>query len=100
LLHDAGAASVELRIADRGPGIPPEMLAQVFEPYVSSKPKGTGLGLPIVKKIIEEHSGKVWMENNPDGGGAIAVIRLPVSISASAPSTAPPAANNARSNVA
>jgi len=99
LLREADATAVELRVTDRGPGIPPEMLAQVFEPYVSSKPKGTGLGLPIVKKIIEEHSGKVWMENNADGGAA-AVIRLPVSTSATAAATDFPTASNARSNVA
>jgi len=69
---------IELRIEDRGPGIEEELLARIFEPYVTSKTKGTGLGLAIVKKIIEEHSGMVWLENIP-GGGACAVIQLPVS---------------------
>jgi nitrogen fixation/metabolism regulation signal transduction histidine kinase len=68
---------LEMRIEDRGNGIPVDMLSQVFEPYVTNKPKGTGLGLPIVKKIVEEHGGIVWMENNA-AGGASAVIRLPV----------------------
>ncbi len=99
LLREADTAAVELRIMDRGPGIAPEMLSQVFEPYVSSKPKGTGLGLPIVKKIIEEHGGRVWVENNPDGG-ATAVIRLPVSVPAALRPATSPAAGSARSNAA
>ena len=69
--------ALEIRVADRGPGIPPDMLGHVFEPYVTSKPRGTGLGLAIVKKIVEEHGGIVWMENNADGG-TTAIIRLPL----------------------
>ncbi len=99
LLREADAAVVELRVTDRGPGVPAEMLGQVFEPYVSNKPKGSGLGLPIVKKIIEEHNGKVWMENNPDGGAA-AVIRLPLSLTAAASPDSSLAIKNARSSVA
>lgn len=68
---------VELRICDNGPGIPEPVLIQLFEPYVTTKPKGSGLGLAIVKKIIEEHGGMIWAENN-DTGGASMVIRLPV----------------------
>lgn len=68
---------VELRIRDDGPGIPPQMLAQLFEPYVTTKPRGTGLGLAIVKKIVEEHGGMLWA-NNPREGGAAITIRLPV----------------------
>ncbi|MGQ0658832.1 MAG: ATP-binding protein [Chromatiales bacterium] len=77
LLEEAHGASVELRVEDRGNGVAPEMLSQIFEPYVTSKPRGTGLGLAIVKKIVEEHGGIVWMENAEAGGGC-AVIRLPV----------------------
>ena len=67
---------VELRLSDTGPGIPEDMFEQLFEPYVTSKPKGSGLGLAIVKKIVEEHGGVLWAENNP-GAGASIVIRLP-----------------------
>jgi nitrogen fixation/metabolism regulation signal transduction histidine kinase len=70
---------IELRILDRGPGVPLELLDQIFEPYVTTKIKGTGLGLAVVKKITEEHGGIVWMENREDGPGAAVVIRLPVS---------------------
>ncbi|HYY16519.1 MAG TPA: ATP-binding protein, partial [Gammaproteobacteria bacterium] len=69
---------IELRIEDRGAGIPEALLNQLFEPYVTSKPKGTGLGLAIVKKVVEEHGGVVWLENNVKRPGASAIIRLPV----------------------
>jgi nitrogen fixation/metabolism regulation signal transduction histidine kinase len=88
LLAEAQGTSVELRIEDRGSGIPQEMLTQVFEPYVTSKPKGTGLGLAVVKKIVEEHGGIVWMENAADHG-ACAVIRLPVTAPEHAPTQRP-----------
>ena len=68
---------IELRLSDNGPGIPEDMLEQLFDPYVTSKPKGSGLGLAIVKKIVEEHGGVLWAENNK-GIGASMVIRLPV----------------------
>jgi len=68
---------VEIRISDNGPGIPEEVIGQLFEPYITTKPKGSGLGLAIVKKIIEEHGGMIWAENNENGGARI-VIRLPV----------------------
>jgi len=73
-----GLDFVEIRIKDSGPGIPADLIDRIFEPYVTSKPKGTGLGLAIVQKIIEEHGGIVWLENNDDGPGACAIIRLPI----------------------
>jgi len=68
---------VELRIEDNGPGIPAHIFPQLFEPYVTTKPKGTGLGLAIVKKIVEEHGGLIHAENLPKGGTGI-ILRLPV----------------------
>ncbi len=68
---------LELKVEDTGPGIPEEMLTQLFEPYVTSKPRGSGLGLAIVKKIVEEHGGMLLARNRPEGGACI-VIRLPV----------------------
>jgi nitrogen fixation/metabolism regulation signal transduction histidine kinase len=52
-----------LTVEDNGAGFPTEMLARVFEPYMTTKPHGTGLGLAIVKKIIEEHKGTIKIEN-------------------------------------
>jgi len=68
---------IELRVRDSGPGIPDALVGQIFEPYITTKPKGTGLGLAIVKKIVEEHGGMIWAEN-AEGGGACIIIRLPV----------------------
>lgn len=59
---------LKISIADNGVGIPPRDKARVFEPYFSTKEKGTGLGLPIVKSIIEDHSGIIRaLDNNPKG---------------------------------
>jgi len=71
-----------LRIADNGIGLP-EDRARLFEPYVTTREKGTGLGLPIVKKIIEEHGGTLVLDDAPDFDedghrGAMAVVRLPL----------------------
>ncbi len=71
-----------IRVMDNGIGLP-EDRARLFEPYVTTRDKGTGLGLPIVKKIIEEHGGSLALEDAPlfDGdthAGAMAVIRLPL----------------------
>lgn len=66
-----------LRIADNGPGFPVELLPRIFEPYVTTKARGTGLGLPIVKKIVDEHQGSIEISNVPEGGAQI-VIRLPL----------------------
>jgi nitrogen fixation/metabolism regulation signal transduction histidine kinase len=76
---DSTPEFIELRIADRGRGLPADQIDRVFEPYVTHKNKGTGLGLAIAKKIIEEHGGKIWLENNPDGG-ACSVMRLPIAL--------------------
>ena len=78
---EAGEDQVIIRIADNGIGLPPDR-ARLFEPYVTNREKGTGLGLPIVKKIIEEHGGTLALldaevfEGNTHAG-AMAEISLP-----------------------
>ncbi|MCL5669196.1 MAG: ATP-binding protein, partial [Gammaproteobacteria bacterium] len=79
--HSVPPDFVEISVRDYGPGIPREIMAQIFEPYVTTKPRGTGLGLAIVKKIAEEHGGALSAENPPDGGARL-VLRLPVSAAA------------------
>jgi len=64
-------------IDDDGPGIPPDMRAVVFDPYVTSKTDGTGLGLAIVKKIVVEHGGSITAQEAPLGGARMR-LRLPV----------------------
>ncbi|MCL2524484.1 MAG: ATP-binding protein [Betaproteobacteria bacterium] len=68
---------IRLSIGDNGPGFPGELLPRIFEPYVTTKARGTGLGLPIVKKIVEEHLGSIEISNEPAGGARID-IRLPL----------------------
>ena len=75
IAYDAEART--LTIADNGPGFPVELLPRIFEPYVTTKARGTGLGLPIVKKIVEEHQGTIEISNAPEGGARIE-IRLPL----------------------
>lgn len=77
LLTEVSGRFASLRIADNGPGFPVELLPRIFEPYVTTKARGTGLGLPIVKKIIDEHLGTIEINNAPEGGARID-IRLPL----------------------
>jgi len=59
--------AVRLTISDSGSGFPAKILARAFEPYVTTKSKGTGLGLAVVKKIIEDHSAKIEIRNRMQG---------------------------------
>jgi nitrogen fixation/metabolism regulation signal transduction histidine kinase len=67
---------VRLTITDNGPGFSPKILARAFEPYVTSKSRGTGLGLAMVKKIVEEHGGRIDIQNRRNTPGAKVVILL------------------------
>jgi signal transduction histidine kinase len=67
----------EVAVCDTGPGIPPEKLKKVFEPFFTTKPGGMGIGLSIVRTIIEAHNGQIVAEN-PPGGGAMFRITLPL----------------------
>jgi two-component system, NtrC family, sensor kinase len=73
--RDAGADAVEITIADSGPGLPPELLAQLFRPFVTRKREGTGLGLWISRGIVERYGGDITAANRP-GGGAVFTVRL------------------------
>ncbi|MES2757815.1 MAG: ATP-binding protein [Pseudomonadota bacterium] len=68
--------AVRLAIVDNGPGFAPRILSRAFEPYVTSKARGTGLGLPMVKKIVDEHGGRIDIQNRHDGTGASVLILL------------------------
>ncbi|MCP1660047.1 sensor histidine kinase [Neisseria perflava] len=67
-----------LTVCNSGKGFSKEMLHNAFEPYVTDKPTGTGLGLPVVKKIIEEHGGRISLSNRAEGGACVK-ITLPYS---------------------
>ncbi|MEC8961663.1 MAG: ATP-binding protein [Pseudomonadota bacterium] len=66
-----------LELQDNGPGFPAKLLDRIFEPYVTTKTSGSGLGLPISRRIIEENSGTMRAANQPKGG-AVVIIQLPV----------------------
>ncbi len=68
---------MQVKVEDNGPGFEETSLSQVFDPYVTTKPKGTGLGLAIVKKLVEEHLGSIRAVNSSTGGAVIS-IRLPL----------------------
>ena len=69
-----GETGLQLDISDTGKGLEPDILERIFEPYFSTKDSGTGLGLPIAKKIVEDHGGTVVAAPNQPQGLSIRVI--------------------------
>jgi two-component system sensor kinase FixL len=55
-------------VTDTGSGIAPDILSQLFKPFVTTKQQGMGVGLSICRTIVESHGGQIWAEPNPDGG--------------------------------
>lgn len=84
-----GIAGVRVTIADHGPGVTPDQRSRIFEPYVTHKPGGTGLGLALVKQAIEFHGGTIEVAETP-GGGATFVVRLPLTAHQPLPRPEPP----------
>jgi signal transduction histidine kinase len=79
-----GGGTLELRLRDTGPGVPPEERERIFEPFVTTKEGGTGLGLAIARQILQEHGGDLTCEA-PTGPGALFVLRLPIAPETSSP---------------
>lgn len=71
-----GVAGWRLAVSDRGPGLAPEVAANLFTPFFSTRPGGTGLGLSVAQQIVVQHGGSIGAGNNP-GGGAFFMIWLP-----------------------
>ena len=69
-VHNGRNLMMEVTVRDRGSGLPSDMPTQVFEPFFTTKSDGMGMGLAISKTIIEAHGGRIWAENNIDGGAA------------------------------
>ncbi|MFZ4441452.1 MAG: sensor histidine kinase [Syntrophales bacterium] len=76
-LHDSQAKTVAIVLRDTGKGIPPELMEKIFQPFFTTKGKGTGLGLAVSKRIVEEHGGSITVSNNVSGGVTFS-ITLPV----------------------
>ena len=68
---------VQIHVIDRGPGITKEVLDKLFTPFFSTKTEGMGMGLNICRSIIEFHRGRLWIEENPQGG-TVLVVSLPI----------------------
>jgi signal transduction histidine kinase len=82
-MPDGGVVTIEVQyshndffinVSDGGEGIPADIIAKLGEPFFTTKPNGTGLGLMVTKKIIEEHGGKFDIRNNPDKGATVQII--------------------------
>jgi two-component system sensor histidine kinase HydH len=72
--------AVEVQVCDTGPGIAPEMRERLFTPFASSKPTGTGLGLSLSRRIVEEHGGSLRASNRAEGGACFTIV-LPLAAS-------------------
>ena len=75
--HDKQARTVAIVLRDTGKGIPEELMEKIFQPFFTTKGKGTGLGLAVSKRIVEEHGGSIAVSNNVSGGVTFS-ITLPV----------------------
>jgi len=69
--------TIELAVADSGPGVPPELRERVFEPFFTTRSRGVGLGLAVARQIVQAHGGKIEVDDAP-AGGARFIVRLPV----------------------
>jgi two-component system sensor kinase FixL len=72
----AASGTIEIAVADTGPGLAPEVAQRLFQPFVTTKPGGLGIGLSICRSIVDGHGGRLWASDNP-GGGTIFHVRLP-----------------------
>jgi signal transduction histidine kinase len=70
-------ANLEVSINDTGPGMPPEVVSRIFQPYFTTKETGTGLGLAICQSIMQEHGGCILADSTP-GAGSVFTLQLPL----------------------
>jgi len=75
--NSVDTSTVLVEVQDNGTGIAAEKIESIFDPFITSKPEGLGMGLSICRSIIERHGGKISAANNPDRGAKFS-ITLPV----------------------
>lgn len=74
--EDGGRQYIEVNVIDDGPGIPPDLIERIFEPFVTTNRNGTGLGLSIAKRIVSSHKGTITVSSVP--GGTVFQVRFPL----------------------
>jgi signal transduction histidine kinase len=77
--HEGPACAIAVR--DAGPGIPPDIRQKIFHPFFATKSRGSGLGLPTARRLVEAHQGTISIDCPPEGG-TVVTVRLPVQGSA------------------
>lgn len=82
------SGQVQVSVRDSGVGLPEHLVADLYTPFVSTKPDGLGMGLAICRSIVESHHGRLWAESNPPGG-AVFHFTLPVAVPAAVTATVP-----------
>jgi PAS domain S-box-containing protein len=75
---DRAQRTVRIAVIDNGPGVPPAMATRIFMPFVTTRARGTGLGLAVVQKIVVIHNGRVTVQSEPGGGDTRFVVSLPM----------------------
>jgi two-component system sensor kinase FixL len=74
--RQTGEDSIEITVADGGPGLAPELAERLFQPFATTKPTGLGIGLSICRSIVDAHGGRLFASDNP-GGGVVLHVHLP-----------------------
>jgi signal transduction histidine kinase len=77
-LSEGGGSTILVEVADTGPGIPDDLLATIFDPFVTTKPHGTGLGLAICRGIADAHHARLVARNNVGRPGCTFTVEFPV----------------------
>jgi signal transduction histidine kinase len=91
VISTASDGDARIEVQDQGTGIPNDTLSSIFDPFVTTKRDGLGLGLAICRTIITEHHGRMWAVNNSDRGATV-IVSLPLASAVPAPAAEPPAA--------
>lgn len=91
--QDRAASMWGFDVADQGPGVPSDVAGELFQPYFTTKPGGSGIGLAMVRKVARDHGGDAWLRDPGQGAGAVFAVSLPLGSSTPQASTGRPEAS-------